>query len=513
MTNEIIGNYRIEAKIGGGGYSRVYRARHIWQRNKVVAIKIFHEYVETPKAHEKFESEVRILKRLRHEHIVPIIAHGIKYMKSQEASLPFLITELAPEGSLRDLLNRTNGPLPKQLALMIIIQVGEALHYAHENNVAHRDIKPENILFKTREHVWLADLGIADVLVATHTSEDGILGTYAYMAPEQFRGKVSKRCDQYALACVTYELLAGRHPFDITSSHTLMYQHLEKQPLSPDRYNPEIPDAVCKVILKGMAKNRYDRYATTAEFVKMLKLAFRTGNWRSRDDDANESHIPTWNPDRPLTIRRASRIYQPGSQSHPVRQPPPQRIEGHAQRINDPVVRNRPERYPPTRPPRTSSQRLPRQPPRTRIQEFISQPQFVSVQPSTYLRQHYSQGQSRHKSWFKNGYIWLAPLMFFMALIVYLLSLENPSFPYRFLVQFLDCLILFGCLSFDAAIEVYRDSHALWNVLAIITFVCAVGGALIAWLQQPIFYFFLGLFPMTLLSVVYRWRQLDRDSQ
>ncbi|GCE08311.1 serine/threonine protein kinase [Dictyobacter aurantiacus] len=511
MTNEIIGNYRIEEKIGGGGYSRVYWASHIWNRKKVVAIKIFHEYVDTLSARAKFESEARLLRQLRHEHIVPIIAHGIKYMKSHEAYLPYLITELAPEGSLRDLLNETDGPLPKRQALLIITQVGEALQYAHDNDVAHLDIKPENILFKAPDHVWLADLGIADVLVSTRTREGGIAGTYAYMAPEQFQGKMSKRSDQYALACVTYELLTGKHPFNTTSSHSLMYQHLETQPISPNTHNPEIPDAVCKVILKGMAKDRYDRYPTTADFVKMLKLAFRTGNWRARDEYPAAPQAPARLSNQPPITRRASRIYQPEQNQRPAYQAPPaQRIENRAQHINNQIVRNRPARYPPAHPVRSNSRRLPRQPPRSRIQEFISQPQFLSVQPSTYLRQHYSQGQSQHKNWIKASYIWLAPLMFVMALIVYLLSLMIPSFPYTLPVQIIDCLCLFCCLTGDAAVEVYRDGHPYWNALAIITFVCEIGGILIAWQQQAIFYFFVSLLPMTLLSIFYRWRQSNK---
>ncbi|GCE24095.1 serine/threonine protein kinase [Dictyobacter kobayashii] len=483
MNSEIINSYRIEEKIGGGGYSRVYWASHIASgKRESSRIKIFHDYVDTPLARAKFESEARLLRRLQHEYIVPIIAHGIKYIRSREARLPYLITELAPHGSLRDLLNNTSEPLPKNQALMIITQVGEALQYAHDNNVAHLDIKPENILFKTPEHVWLADLGIADVLVSTRTREGGIAGTYAYMAPEQFQGQMSKRSDQYALACVAYELLTGTHPFDTTSSHTLMYQHLEKQPVSPAEYNPEIPDAVCKVILRGMAKDRYDRYATTADFVKMLKLAFRTGNWRPRDNYLHTPHTPTWNPDQPPPTRRASRIYQPrNNPAHPqgqvqqLQQRPvanAQRIGRHAvhqppQTYRPPIVNQQrassPVRYSSARPPRTHSRRLPRQPPRSRVQEFMSSQEFISVQPSTYLRQSYQGQQTLYRNWFKAGYVWLAPLMLALALIVYILPLLVPSFAYTIQLQFIDCSGLVICLTGDALSEVYRDGHPFWT--------------------------------------------------
>ncbi|WP_201367218.1 serine/threonine protein kinase [Dictyobacter formicarum] len=383
MNNEIISNYRIEEKIGSGGYSRVYWASHISEKEKVAAIKIFQEYVDTPEARKKFEQEVHFLLKLRHEHIVPIVGYGIQYIKSEDALRPYLITELAPYGSLRDLINDMDGlPFPQEQALKIITQVGEALRYAHEHDIAHLDIKPENILFKTPDHIWLADLGIAVVLKSTRTRDGGIAGTYAYMAPEQFENKVSKNSDQYALACIAYELLTGSHPFDTTEPRSLMYQHIYVQPVWPAKYNSEIPRAVCQVLLKGLAKERSERYETAAEFVRIINLAYNTSNRRARRYLPDESALYTWDPDQQPKVLRAKRlppdrnnnrradnppriinrpvyrpphdIYRPVNNpaNHAAYQPPSSRLEGHAQHMNNQIVHHRPASYPSARPPR-----------------------------------------------------------------------------------------------------------------------------------------------------------------
>lgn len=540
MKNEIIGNYRIEEKIGSGGYSRVYWASHIREKEKVAAIKIFQEYVDTPEARKKFGQEVHFLLKLRHEHIVPILGHGIEYIKSEDARRPYLITELAPYGSLRDLINDMDGlPLPPEQALKIITQVGEALRYAHENDIAHLDIKPENILFKTPDHIWLADLGIAVVLESTRTRDGGIAGTYAYMAPEQFENKVSKNSDQYALACIAYELLTGSHPFDTTQPRSLMHQHIYVQPVWPAKYNSEIPRAVCRVLLKGLAKDRSERYETAAEFVRIINLAYNNSNQRERRYMPGESSLYTWDPDQQPKVLRTHRPPQGRDNNHrvdipprvinrPVYRPPHNiyrpinnpaghpasyALDRHAenpQDVSNRPISSHPMRNPAARSPRTNSRRLPRQPPRSRVQEFISRPEFLSVQPSTYLRQHYRKDQTQRKNWFKTGYIWLAPLMFLLALIVYLLPLVISSFAYTLPLQIIDCIGLFICLTGDALVEVYRDGHPLWNALAIATFVTGIAGILITWQQNSILYFFLGLLPMTLLSVCYRWRQFSK---
>ncbi|WP_376796791.1 protein kinase [Thermogemmatispora sp.] len=266
-----IGNYRLLRRLGRGGFSTVYLARHlILQSRPPVALKRLLTPLDSPRARSLFIEEARLLEQLRHPHILPLVDAGI-----DEEGCPYLVTLYAAGGSLRERLRRAAGrPLPLEESLAIVAQVGAALHYAHEQGVIHRDLKPENVLFTEHGEALLADFGMAFWLGSRSLEEASVSGTPAYMAPEQFRGQVSRQSDQYALACLVYELCTGHRVFEDRDALVLMYRHTQEEPRPPRDYNPHLPPVVEAAILRGLAKDRTARYPDVRSFVRALH-AFR----------------------------------------------------------------------------------------------------------------------------------------------------------------------------------------------------------------------------------------------
>jgi len=158
-------------------------------------------------------------------------------------------------------------------ALTILTQIGQALQHAHQQNIIHRDLKPENILFNAKGDALLADFGIAIVLATSSVRQVDATGTPAYMAPEQFRGMISKESDQYALGCIAYELFTGHQPFTAPDFVAIGFLHAAEPPLAPTHYNPQLPIHTGQAILKAMAKQRADRYPDIAGFITALRVS------------------------------------------------------------------------------------------------------------------------------------------------------------------------------------------------------------------------------------------------
>ncbi len=268
-----IGNYLIIAGLKSGSFGSVYQGKHIIFTNEpIIAIKLLHAHLNSPQERDQFIQEAQLLRKLKHSNILPILDAGI------HDNIPFLVTEYAPDGSLRDRINRQQGkPLPLEETYKILSQVGQALQYAHEQKIVHRDIKPDNILFNTQGDALLADFGIATILTTTGTKELGRGGTPAYMAPEQFDGTVSTKSDQYALGCIAYELLTGRKPFVVPNPtiEAMWYQHAKVDPIAPTQHNQLLPEYVERSILKALAKQRIERHANVSAFITELQGASR----------------------------------------------------------------------------------------------------------------------------------------------------------------------------------------------------------------------------------------------
>src|SRR5437588_4429487 len=203
---------------------------------------------------------------LQHQHILPIIDAGV------HEGFPYLVTEYAPNGSLRERIKRlSSDPLSVEECLDILSQVDQALQYAHEQNIIHRDLAPGNILFNAKNEVLLADFGIATMLdTASIKQTTNPIGTPPYMAPEQFQGEISKEIDQYALGCIAYELFTGQRPFTGNAAE-LMYKHINEDPIAPRQLNSDLPEHIEQAILKAMAKQRTNRHKGISAFVAALK--------------------------------------------------------------------------------------------------------------------------------------------------------------------------------------------------------------------------------------------------
>src|SRR6266567_216122 len=263
-----IGNYRVVAEINSGAFGSVYQAQHIILRERTVAIKLLHAYLGSPKEREQFLQEAQFLEKLKHPYCLPIIDAGI------HNGLPYVVSEYAMNGSLRNRLKRQSPhTLPVEEALTILTQIGQALQHAHQQNIIHRDLKPENILFNAKGDAMLADFGIAIVLATSSVRQVDATGTPAYMAPEQFRGMISKESDQYALGCIAYELFTGHQPFTAPDFVAIGFLHAAEPPLAPTHYNPQLPIHTGQAILKAMAKQRADRYPDIAGFITALRVS------------------------------------------------------------------------------------------------------------------------------------------------------------------------------------------------------------------------------------------------
>ncbi|HLI70075.1 MAG TPA: protein kinase [Ktedonobacteraceae bacterium] len=258
------GNYRLVNLLGQGGFADVYLGEHIHLKTQA-AIKILRTRLASDDR-EKFLNEARTIAHLEHPNIIRVWDFGI------ERGLPYLVMTRAVNGTLRQLY-----PKGSQLTLAEIMpyvkQVANALHYAHAQHLVHRDVKPENMLLGKNQEVLLSDFGIAAVMQSSHyQSTQDVVGTVAYMAPEQLQGKPSPASDQYSLAIVVYEWLCGERPFQ-GSFLEIFGQHMSAPPPSLCERNPAIPLAVEQAVFVALAKNPQDRFGNIRAFANALENA------------------------------------------------------------------------------------------------------------------------------------------------------------------------------------------------------------------------------------------------
>jgi len=259
-----LSRYRLLNLIGQGAFSYVYLAEHIFLKTRV-AVKIMH--VRLPDMDQgNFLKEAEIVGQLVHPHIVPAYDCGV------EGEIFYLAMAYAANGSMRKRYPRGSRLAPFEV-VHYVRQAADALHYAHSQNIIHRDIKPENMLLGPEGQLWLTDFGVSLELPSSHSlTLQEIAGTLSYMAPEQAQGKPRFASDQYSLAAVAYEWLCGRCPFE--GSYGEVITQLIFSPAPPLRaINPTISPAVEKVVLKALAKDPHERFATVQEFAQALEDA------------------------------------------------------------------------------------------------------------------------------------------------------------------------------------------------------------------------------------------------
>ncbi|MFQ3590329.1 MAG: protein kinase [Chloracidobacterium sp.] len=274
------GKYYIEAKIGEGGMGAVYRARHTLM-DAVLAIKVLHpSLVSDATSVARFQREAQAMARIRHSNAIAVSDFGVT-----EDQINYIVMELFEGESLRKVLEREK-KLPYTTAIAIARQVCGALEAAHRSGVIHRDIKPENIFVAPQPDgaylVKVIDFGIAKIVADTSkggpplTRQGMIIGSPHYLSPEQCTGQeLDARSDIYSLGIVLFEALTGKVPFTAVTPVAVALLHANEPPPSVRSFNPDIPEALDRLVMAALAKSKHDRPSSAREFGEELERVAR----------------------------------------------------------------------------------------------------------------------------------------------------------------------------------------------------------------------------------------------
>jgi len=262
-----LGNYVIKDRLGRGATAEVFRALQP-AIDRDVAIKVmFPHLTDSPDFSARFQREARAMGQLQH----PNIGRIIDFEASGER--PYMVMEHLDGGSLQDLMQATGGPLPIRFALQVTRQLADALRYAHSMGMVHRDIKPANVMFTDDTHQcsMLMDFGMARLVDESMTATGAILGTPAFMAPEQMRGEVvGAPADMYSLGVMLYEMVTGRALYEADSVHTLMMKHVEAPVPSARESAPNVSEDLDSLLRTTLAKQPEDRFSDAGEMVAAI---------------------------------------------------------------------------------------------------------------------------------------------------------------------------------------------------------------------------------------------------
>jgi eukaryotic-like serine/threonine-protein kinase len=270
-----LGQYKIETAIGAGGMGTVFRAVDV-KLHRPAAIKFISDELADAAARRRFQREAQMASSLNHPHILTVYDVG-EFDERQ-----YLITEFIDGGTLKDWAQRQ--PRNWEDVAQLLTGVADALATAHQAGILHRDIKPDNILVTLSGYAKLADFGLAKIvedaspsatrtLTEAQTRKGMIVGTIAYMSPEQASGRaLDARSDMFSFGVVLYEMLAGRRPFTAATSLELLQRviHAQPEPLSAD-----LPEPLRTLVMKALEKNPEDRYPSMRELVTALRVAQR----------------------------------------------------------------------------------------------------------------------------------------------------------------------------------------------------------------------------------------------
>ncbi len=345
LIGQTIGNYLVTQKLGEGGMGSVYLAEHP-TIGKKVALKVLHaEFSNNEEVAQRFFHEAKAVNNIGHPNIVDIVDYGVIQGGGRD-QLVYFIMEYLSGHSLSTLLRNEAQPLPPERALGIALQVADALAASHKCGIVHRDLKPDNIMLQTRgrerDFVKLLDFGIAKLTGDGQTSRTRtgiVMGTPAYMSPEQCEGKanVDLRTDIYALGIVLYEMIVGRVPFIGEGYGEILVQHLTQNPAPPSSFRIMSPH-VEAVILKALQKRMELRYPSMDEFMRAMSdpvgyVEANGGLAQFYQRQLMPSNVPFTAPARPSiptpppgvygtpppgTLTPPSGIYQPGQIGTPT---------------------------------------------------------------------------------------------------------------------------------------------------------------------------------------------------
>ncbi|HEY3475959.1 MAG TPA: protein kinase [Anaerolineales bacterium] len=264
------GRYRITALLGQGGMSAVYKATDP-NLKRVVAIKLIHPHLSTdPDFVYRFKKEAAAVAAFRHPNIVQVYDFNV------DEDVYYMVLEFIPGETLQDRLKelkKSDSKMPLDEAIKIVINICDAMGYAHKHGMVHRDIKPANVMLDVHGQAILMDFGIVKILDDdTHTVTGAVVGTARYMSPEVIRSETpDERSDIYSLGVTFYEMLNGNPPFNADSAMSLMMRHLNDPVPDLRNLRPDVPPELVAIINKSLEKDRAKRYRSADEMATELK--------------------------------------------------------------------------------------------------------------------------------------------------------------------------------------------------------------------------------------------------
>jgi serine/threonine protein kinase len=272
IGHSLSGRYQIESLLGQGGMSAVYKGTDPNLR-RAVAIKLIHGHLsEDPQFVSRFEEEAAAVAQLKHPNIIQV------YDFDNDGDTYYMVLEFVPgetlQARLRKLNQAGNHMSPDQ-ARNLVAGICDALEYAHQRGMIHRDVKPANVMITPEGQPILMDFGIAKIVGGKqHTATGNVVGTAAYISPEQVRGEtLDTRVDIYALGVTLFEMLSGRPPFEGDSAMTVMLKHVNEPVPDLNQINPQVPPALAAVAMRALEKDRNRRYHSAAEMAAALRSA------------------------------------------------------------------------------------------------------------------------------------------------------------------------------------------------------------------------------------------------
>jgi serine/threonine-protein kinase len=330
-TTTIAGRYRIEGRLGVGGMSTVHLAFDS-RLERYVALKLLAEHLaDDPTFVSRFRREALAAARLVHPNIVQVFDFGFDSGHHQH----FIVMEHVSGNSCAELL-RDRGHLPVPQAVDIVTQACRGLDYAHRNGVVHRDVKPGNLLVSDSDVVKLADFGIARATDQSSITQAGsVLGTAAYLSPEQARGEeAGPQADLYSLGVVSYQLISGRLPYEASSLSELTLKQQREAPIPLDELKPEVPAALAAAVASALEIDQRFRPHDAMELAAALEDGARgVGPTRAGGYATGATRIA---PGDPTTATRAA----------PPRQVAPRRAEAPTTATRATPARQVPSRRP-----------------------------------------------------------------------------------------------------------------------------------------------------------------------
>jgi len=283
----LVGPYEIVEQLGRGGMATVFKARHtVLERD--AALKFLDlAFLEDPEFVKRFRHEARVIAGLDHPNIVPVFDF------SEHEGLPYLVMKFVEGETLKARLER--GKLSTAHIAEMVQAIGDGLSYAHEQGVLHRDVKPSNVLLGKDGSIYLSDFGLARMAASAQStlSREFMLGTPQYISPEQARSEpnLDARTDVYSFGILIYELLVGQVPFDADTPISIIHDHLYSPPPRPSAKAPETSEDVDRVILRALAKDKKERFATVDEMVEALRESMQAV-WPSTAAPSTATTLP-----------------------------------------------------------------------------------------------------------------------------------------------------------------------------------------------------------------------------